>query len=192
MDNSPTEQRIEWLCRDEHCGGNTTTLECSDDIWTALFDEPPVFDLGGGTVGNEWQLMDPSGPTGQCVDLAYLMQRMYQLLGCGDGETGYVFPTIDATCYSTGLDPDTRTCPVHGAEELWFYSAQAGGWNRHEAVFHVNDVYYAVKEVKDADPFEIIKAIVSRPGNYQAWRYNVNNVWYTCTESPYPVPLPQE
>ena len=101
-----------------------------------------------------------------------------------------IFATTDATCYSTGYDPQTRTCPAHGYEELRFY---AGGWNRHEAVFHVNGVYYAVKVAKDTDPFQIIKAIVTSPGNYQAWRYGVGDVWYTCTDpGPYPQPLPQQ
>jgi len=74
--NSLTEKRIEWLCRDGHCGGDTTTLECSDHIWAALAGSPPDFDLGGGNVDNEWQLMDPDGPTGQCIDLAKLISTV--------------------------------------------------------------------------------------------------------------------
>jgi hypothetical protein len=96
---SLTEQRINWLC--SRCAGNTTTLECSDDIYAGLSGSPPDFLLGGGNPSNKWQMMDPSGPSGDCIGLALLMKDMYQLLGCGDGEIGYVYGT-------------TVTCPTDG------------------------------------------------------------------------------
>jgi hypothetical protein len=121
------------------------------------------------------------------------MEKMYQLLGCGDGETGYIFPTTDATCYHTDYGPDspqTRTCPVHGAENLRLYAAE--GWNDHEAVFYVNGVYYAVKVTKNTDPFQIIKTILDNPANYQAWLYS-DNPAYACTDpGPYPQELPSQ
>ena len=193
--HSLTEERIQWLT--EECDENTTLTECSDDIFAGLdvAGQPPDFNLGGGNPTNKWHMMDPNGPSGQCIDLAMLMEDMYQLLGCGNGEIGYIYATNDVNCYSTSSSAfDTRTCPggIHGTERLRYYTSS--GWNNWEAVFHVNGNYYAVQETSNSDPLQVIQDIVGdndpNTGNYQAWRY-LDGVWNTCNvPGPCPVSLP--
>jgi hypothetical protein len=123
------------------------------------------------------------------------MRDMYYLLGCTGGEIGYVYASRDTTCYSTdgeSSDPlvfEYRTCATHGYEELLFYAA--GGYNTWEAVFHVNDRYYAVKETMQAAPIDVLRCIVTpntiESGKFQAWAKGQT----PCLDpGPLPVPLP--
>jgi len=192
--HSLTEHRIAWLC--DECNGNINPTQCSDDIYAGLAGATPEFALSGAdNPSNKWHMMDPNGPTGDCHNLSMLMQDMHQLLGCGDGEIGYVFSTKDINdtdVYSTiSTDNETRTCPggVHGTEKSRFYAF--GDWNNYEGVFHVNGYYYAVKETKRGVAFNVLKDILginSLGGNYQGWRY-IDGGWNTCT-SPGPCPIP--
>lgn len=188
--SSRTVKRISFLCGE--ADGQDEITPCADEIYGALAGSPPDFVLGGGNPSNRWWMMDPSGPSGECISLARLMQDMCKLLGLGSGEIGYIYGTTDNNCYSTSSSAyEPRTCPVHGNEEIAYY---AGGWNNWEAVFKINGWYYAVKEAKSQTPVDIIKTILgannpgpTHTGNHQAWVGAGGGT--TCCENPGPHPL---
>lgn len=139
--------------------------------------------------------MDPGGPTGECIDLAKLMQNMAKLLGLGNGEIGYIYGTTDNTCYSTSSSAyESRVCGTHGNEEIAFY---AGGWNNWEAVFKIDGWYYAVKLISAQQPVDIIKNILgtntpgaNNQGNHQSWVAAGRGTMCCTTPGPHPVPSP--
>jgi hypothetical protein len=179
------------------CDGLAAVTPCADAIWGGLGGTPPRFGLGGGSPPDPWWMMDPNGPSGECIDLAKLMRNMCRLLGLGAGEIGYVYGSTDADCYSTSPSAfEARNCPggVHGAEEIAFY---AGGWNNWEAVFRISDWYYAPKVAKSQTPLEILRTILgaNAPGPYhtgthQAWVAAGGGTTCCQNPGPHPVPLP--
>lgn len=191
-----TAKRVKFVCSE--AADQDQVTPCADAIYDALAGRRPVFDLGGGNPINRWFMMDPGGPSGECIALAMLMQDMCRMLGLGDGEIGYIYGTTDNDCYSTSDDAfETRVCPggVHGDEEIAYYAG--GGWNNWEAVFSINAWYYAVKETKSQTPVNIIKTILGandpggeHKGNHQAWVGAGGGT--TCCEvpGPHPAPLP--
>ncbi|MHC4867819.1 MAG: hypothetical protein ACYTEX_27425, partial [Planctomycetota bacterium] len=194
--HSLTEERIKWLT--DKCDGDSNTTDCAHHIHAGLASNPPDFALNDpGNPSNKWHMMDPNGPTGDCENLALLMQDMYQLLGCGDGEIGYVYGSNDTDCYSTSStawqekNPD---CSSHGAEYIYF--GYTDNWNLWEGVFKANGWYYPIKYSRSEYPNNVLIEIVgsNNPGPtcgsmHQAWQKSTSTV--CCTNpGPHPVPLP--
>ena len=191
---TPTLKRVTFICNSAN--GNAGVTPCANAIYNALAGSPPTFALGN-TPSNIWSMMDPGGPTGECIDLAKLMRDMCSMLGLGSGEIGFVYATTDNNCYNTSSNAQkTRVCPggVHGSETLLYYAG--GGWNNWEAIFKINGWYYAVQETSNQTPVSIIKTILgpndpgaNNKGNHQAWTYS-QPVTCCVTPGPHPVPLP--
>jgi hypothetical protein len=140
----------------------------------------------------------PDTNTGECIDLARLMQYACGVVGV-PASIGYVYATTDTINYSTSPYAEETRAYQCGpgqfrTEYLRYYAA--GGFNNWEAVCVAGNHYYAVKETESPDTVQLIKDIIcpnQLSSEYQCWRYYLPppvDAWLCNEDDQYPAPLP--
>lgn len=186
------EQRIDYFVN--VASGLDSQSAIADAIYDDFDTPPPEFDLNSSVPASVWFLMDSEGHTGQCIDLAELMKKAYEILGGAGASIGYVYGSTDTNCFSTSSSAfETRTCPggLHGTEGIYVYAG--GGWNNWEAVCVVEGKYYGVQVSDGTTPVGVLRDWLGSNetgGNHQVWRYWGGTSFQTCT-NPGPIPVPE-
>jgi len=190
----PTKKRMNWCV-------TTASLESAihniaSKIQNGLGGDPPYEPTDPGATGSqpspEWIMMD--GPDGshkhgaECLYQARMMKAALGQLGISAVEER-VFASYDTnTTYQ-----DTRTCPTHGYETLWYYAAN--GWNNYEGACKVADSsldgykWYAVWPVLTKNT---AVGILRGVAQYQRWGYVSGSTWVYPDDPNHNVSLPNE
>jgi hypothetical protein len=144
-DNFLTEKRISWLTSTHIAGGKDSIDAIAKSIQDAVDKAVDTSGVSEFTSGSDfWALLDGT-KSGQCAQMALLMEMANRLLGI-QAEYKFIMASdelpIRVSTAAKPMGPKMRKCPVHGEEKLYLFFTSTG-WNRGEGTCDVNGKLYA-------------------------------------------------
>ncbi len=184
----PTLKRINFVCTKALSWGPES--RAADSIWDAVASGT-YFYTGNGQ-WDDWQLLDGWNvfQGGDCDNQARCMASAVGMLGIHPAIQTNVYASTNAGAGNCTA-PDTRTCPVHGAEGL-LLNFPSSGLNEYEGCCNAAGSFYAITpKKKAANDYEMLKKLGTEDGITQIWCFrNMFGDPVPCNQPGASVPIP--